>query len=205
MKNIKGHLHRFTFGPQHPAAHGVLCCLLYFSGEFITYVDVIIGYLHRGTEKLCEYKTVEHGRETREGGAEGKGTPRAEERKKDRGGRAGEGGREGEEGTRGKEEGTKRRGGERKGGEARKEERAEERKGEGRERTGEKREKKQRGNTATAEQGEDGSRRLRGKMLYLGPLIGSYKTISLNKRGEAEGKRTRGKGGERERGERGIQ
>lgn len=55
----KGHLYRFTFGPQHPAAHGVLCCLLYFSGEFITYVDVIIGYLHRGTEKLCEYKTVE--------------------------------------------------------------------------------------------------------------------------------------------------
>lgn len=59
MINIKGHLYRFTFGPQHPAAHGVLCCLLYFSGEFITYVDVIIGYLHRGTEKLCEYKTVE--------------------------------------------------------------------------------------------------------------------------------------------------
>lgn len=52
-------MYRFTFGPQHPAAHGVLCCLLYFSGEFITYVDVIIGYLHRGTEKLCEYKTVE--------------------------------------------------------------------------------------------------------------------------------------------------
>lgn len=59
MKNIKGHLYRFTFGPQHPAAHGVLCCLLYLSGEFITYIDVIIGYLHRGTEKLCEYKTVE--------------------------------------------------------------------------------------------------------------------------------------------------
>ena len=53
------HLYRFTFGPQHPAAHGVLCCLLYLSGEFITYIDVIIGYLHRGTEKLCEYKTVE--------------------------------------------------------------------------------------------------------------------------------------------------
>lgn len=52
-------MYRFTFGPQHPAAHGVLCCLLYFSGEFITYIDVIIGYLHRGTEKLCEYKTVE--------------------------------------------------------------------------------------------------------------------------------------------------
>lgn len=52
-------MYRFTFGPQHPAAHGVLCCLLYFSGEFISYIDVIIGYLHRGTEKLCEYKTVE--------------------------------------------------------------------------------------------------------------------------------------------------
>jgi NADH-quinone oxidoreductase subunit D len=59
MKNIKRHLYRFTFGPQHPAAHGVLCCLLYLSGEFITYIDVIIGYLHRGTEKLCEYKTIE--------------------------------------------------------------------------------------------------------------------------------------------------
>nr|QMU23866.1 putative NADH dehydrogenase subunit 7 [Trypanosoma lewisi] len=53
------HLYRFTFGPQHPAAHGVLCCLLYFCGEFIVYIDCIIGYLHRGTEKLCEYKSIE--------------------------------------------------------------------------------------------------------------------------------------------------
>jgi len=44
---------------NYPAAHGVLCCLLYFVGEFLLFVDVILGYLHRGTEKLCEYKSVE--------------------------------------------------------------------------------------------------------------------------------------------------
>ena len=50
---------RFTFGPQHPAAHGVLCCLLYFIGEFILLVDINIGYLHRGVEKLSEFKSIE--------------------------------------------------------------------------------------------------------------------------------------------------
>ena len=49
--------YRFSFGPQHPASHGVLTCLLYLSNEYIVMCDPIIGYLHRGTEKLCEYKT----------------------------------------------------------------------------------------------------------------------------------------------------
>jgi len=48
--------YRFAFGPQHPASHGVLTCLLYLSNEYIVLSDMIIGYLHRGTEKLCETK-----------------------------------------------------------------------------------------------------------------------------------------------------
>lgn len=46
-----------NFGPQHPAAHGVLRLILYLRGEFIEYVDPHIGLLHRGTEKLIEHKT----------------------------------------------------------------------------------------------------------------------------------------------------
>lgn len=46
-----------NFGPQHPAAHGVLRLVLYMDGETILKVDVHIGLLHRGTEKLIEYKT----------------------------------------------------------------------------------------------------------------------------------------------------
>jgi len=46
-----------NFGPQHPAAHGVLRLVLYLDGEFIKKVDPHIGLLHRGTEKLIEYKT----------------------------------------------------------------------------------------------------------------------------------------------------
>lgn len=46
-----------NFGPQHPAAHGVLRLVLYLDGEVINKVDVHIGLLHRGTEKLIEYKT----------------------------------------------------------------------------------------------------------------------------------------------------
>jgi len=38
-------LYKLTFGPQHPAAHGVLCCLLYFIGEYILLVDINIGVL----------------------------------------------------------------------------------------------------------------------------------------------------------------
>ena len=43
-----------NFGPQHPAAHGVLRLVLYLDGEIITKVDSHIGLLHRGTEKLIE-------------------------------------------------------------------------------------------------------------------------------------------------------
>lgn len=46
-----------NFGPQHPAAHGVLRLILELSGEEIVRADPHVGLLHRGTEKLCEYKT----------------------------------------------------------------------------------------------------------------------------------------------------
>jgi len=46
-----------NFGPQHPAAHGVLRLILELDGEIIVKVDPHIGLLHRGTEKLIEYKT----------------------------------------------------------------------------------------------------------------------------------------------------
>jgi len=46
-----------NFGPQHPAAHGVLRLLLELNGEIIERADPHIGLLHRGTEKLIEYKT----------------------------------------------------------------------------------------------------------------------------------------------------
>jgi len=46
-----------NFGPQHPAAHGVLRLILELDGEIITRADPHIGLLHRGTEKLIEYKT----------------------------------------------------------------------------------------------------------------------------------------------------
>jgi NADH dehydrogenase I D subunit len=53
-KNIK----QFTlnFGPQHPSAHGVLRLILELDGEIIRRADPHIGLLHRGTEKLIEYK-----------------------------------------------------------------------------------------------------------------------------------------------------
>jgi NADH-quinone oxidoreductase subunit D len=46
-----------NFGPQHPAAHGVLRLVLELDGEVVKRVDPHIGLLHRGTEKLIEYKT----------------------------------------------------------------------------------------------------------------------------------------------------
>lgn len=46
-----------NFGPQHPAAHGVLRLILELDGEVITRCEPQIGLLHRGTEKLLEYKT----------------------------------------------------------------------------------------------------------------------------------------------------
>src|ERR1700753_3268768 len=46
-----------NFGPQHPAAHGVLRLVLELDGEIIERVDPHVGLIHRATEKLIEYKT----------------------------------------------------------------------------------------------------------------------------------------------------
>jgi len=46
-----------NFGPQHPAAHGVLRMVMELDGEIIERIDPHVGLLHRGTEKLIEYKT----------------------------------------------------------------------------------------------------------------------------------------------------
>ncbi len=49
--------HSINFGPQHPAAHGVLRLILEMDGEVVERADPHIGLLHRGTEKLIEYKS----------------------------------------------------------------------------------------------------------------------------------------------------
>jgi len=49
--------HTINFGPQHPAAHGVLRLILELDGEVVERADPHIGLLHRGTEKLMEYRT----------------------------------------------------------------------------------------------------------------------------------------------------
>ena len=49
--------YNINFGPQHPAAHGVLCLVLELDCEIVERADPHIGLLHRGTEKLIEYKT----------------------------------------------------------------------------------------------------------------------------------------------------
>ena len=46
-----------NFGPQHPAAHGVLRLILELDGEVVERVDPHVGLLHRGTEKLMESRT----------------------------------------------------------------------------------------------------------------------------------------------------
>lgn len=51
MKNFT-----LNFGPQHPAAHGVLRLVLELEGEHVERADPHIGLLHRGTEKLIEFK-----------------------------------------------------------------------------------------------------------------------------------------------------
>jgi NADH dehydrogenase (ubiquinone) Fe-S protein 2 len=58
IKKEKFQVLTMNFGPQHPAAHGVLRLLVVLSGEIILSVDPQIGLLHRGTEKLVEYKNV---------------------------------------------------------------------------------------------------------------------------------------------------
>ena len=50
-----------NFGPQHPAAHGVLRLVVNLDGEIVSSVDPHIGLLHRGTEKLIESKTYTQG------------------------------------------------------------------------------------------------------------------------------------------------
>ena len=49
-----------NFGPQHPAAHGVLRLVLTLNSEYITNTDIHIGLLHRGSEKLMESKPYIH-------------------------------------------------------------------------------------------------------------------------------------------------
>jgi len=58
-KELNRELKNFSinFGPQHPAAHGVLRLILELDGEIVKRADPHIGLLHRGTEKLIEYKT----------------------------------------------------------------------------------------------------------------------------------------------------
>lgn len=58
-KQLQKKIKNFTlnFGPQHPAAHGVLRLILELDGEVVERAEPHIGLLHRGTEKLIEYKT----------------------------------------------------------------------------------------------------------------------------------------------------
>ena len=57
-KELVKEIKNFTlnFGPQHPAAHGVLRLVLELDGEVVERAEPHIGLLHRGTEKLIEYK-----------------------------------------------------------------------------------------------------------------------------------------------------
>ncbi|MBW7848982.1 MAG: NADH-quinone oxidoreductase subunit D [Rhodospirillales bacterium] len=57
MAEAKIRNYTINFGPQHPAAHGVLRLILEMSGEVVERADPHIGLLHRGTEKLIEHKT----------------------------------------------------------------------------------------------------------------------------------------------------
>ncbi|MBB4617007.1 NADH-quinone oxidoreductase subunit D [Sphingomonas abaci] len=55
-KEVAIHNYTVNFGPQHPAAHGVLRLVLELDGEVIERVDPHVGFLHRGTEKFIEHK-----------------------------------------------------------------------------------------------------------------------------------------------------
>jgi NADH-quinone oxidoreductase subunit D len=57
MKEIEVNTTTINFGPQHPAAHGVLRLVVELDGEVVERAEPHIGLLHRGTEKLIEYKT----------------------------------------------------------------------------------------------------------------------------------------------------
>jgi NADH dehydrogenase (ubiquinone) Fe-S protein 2 len=60
-EDISIKLFGLNFGPQHPAAHGVLRCIVWMRGERVLFCDPHIGLLHRGTEKLLEYATILQG------------------------------------------------------------------------------------------------------------------------------------------------
>ena len=55
-KDVAIHHYTINFGPQHPAAHGVLRLVLELDGEVIERIDPHVGFLHRGTEKFIEHK-----------------------------------------------------------------------------------------------------------------------------------------------------
>ena len=57
MIDQENNTYQLNFGPQHPAAHGVLRLILELDGELVERADPHIGFLHRGTEKLIEHKT----------------------------------------------------------------------------------------------------------------------------------------------------
>jgi NADH-quinone oxidoreductase subunit D len=57
MAEVQVANYTINFGPQHPAAHGVLRLVLELDGEVVERADPHIGLLHRGTEKLIEHKT----------------------------------------------------------------------------------------------------------------------------------------------------
>ena len=56
MADVELKTYSINFGPQHPAAHGVLRLVLEMDGEVVDRADPHIGLLHRGTEKLMEYR-----------------------------------------------------------------------------------------------------------------------------------------------------
>ena len=56
MSEVTLQNYTMNFGPQHPAAHGVLRLVLELDGEVVDRADPHIGLLHRGTEKLIEYR-----------------------------------------------------------------------------------------------------------------------------------------------------
>ncbi len=58
-KTLEIDSHALNFGPQHPSAHGVLRLVLEMEGELVARTVPHIGLLHRGTEKLIEYKTYQ--------------------------------------------------------------------------------------------------------------------------------------------------
>ncbi|MBO8167784.1 MAG: NADH-quinone oxidoreductase subunit D [Thermoanaerobacteraceae bacterium] len=56
-KNLKTQEITLNMGPQHPSTHGVYRCILTLDGEYVTHLENVMGYLHRGMEKLAEDRT----------------------------------------------------------------------------------------------------------------------------------------------------